>query len=161
MLNFLRNKQKDEPTPFKTLFFKEVGTQPFKDIEFSKIDVFQINDFTLRNFDETANIYKELVNSPSYFEVWIVPTFINPNLLKLNSFRDKKNPQLQVYLDNINKLAEKIFDDDVKVNNSYLVVNKENSEIVTEKFKKLSFSLRDVSSDEAKSVSVLNKTAVI
>lgn len=153
MLNFLRNKQKVEPTPFKTLFFKEVGTQPFKDIEFSKVDVFQINDFTLRNFDETANIYKELINSPSYFEVWIVPTIINPNLLELKSFKDTKNPQLQIYLDQLNELAEK-FDDDVKVNNSYLVVNKENSEIVTDKFKKLSFILRNISSDEAGSIAV-------
>ena len=155
MLNFFRNKQKIEPTSFKTLIFKEAETQPFKNIAFSEVDVFLINDFTLRSSDETANIYKELTKCPTYFEVWIVPTILNPKLSAINSFEDTKNPQIQIYLDNLNKLCKKFSNNEIKVNNSYLVVNKENSEIVNEMFNKLSFSLRNISSDEAKSITVI------
>lgn len=155
MFNFLRNKQKDVPATFRTLVFKEDGLQPLNNIDFIKQNVFQINDFVLRSPDEITNLYEEFVNTYSYFEIWIIPTIINPNLAissMLDKFKNKDVVELKAYLDYI---TEVVRDRDIKVDNSYLVVNKENSELVTKKFEKLSFSLKRISSDEAKDITVI------
>lgn len=159
MLHFLRNRQKEEETSYRVIFLKEYGTQPFKEVDFSKYNVFQINDFTLMKFDDISNFYKKLVDTPAYFEVWTVPTILNPKLSLLHSIEelsDKKNQQLQTYLDTLAKTIRD-YDYDRKVNNSYLVVNKKQSEIVIEKFKQLSLNLRSINEKEAMVITVLKE----
>lgn len=160
MFDFFRNKRKDAPTSFKTLIFTEIGIQPFKNIDFSKQNVFEINDYALRNSEEGNNIYKELFKSSSYFEIWVIPTIINPEISRIKNLdkkiNEEKDLQLQSYLYNLKNITE-VLDQDITVNKLYLTVAKENSEIVTEKFKMLSFSLRNISLDEAKNITVLKR----
>lgn len=157
VLNFFRKKSKDTPTSFKTLFFKEPGTQPLTDIDFSKYNVFQINDFNLRENANIYNFYQEMVNTSFYFEVWTIPTISNPKssvISFIEKVKDKKNAQLQTYVEHLKKSTEKIRY--MQINISYLIVNKKHSEIVEDKFNKHSFNLKSVNSNEAKKITVLN-----
>lgn len=156
MFKLINNTPENVPTSFRTLVFKEIGLQPFKDTDLSKLNVFQIDSYIL-NPAMGTNIYNEFVNSSSYFEIWVIPTIKNP-LANIDNLKEKlnieRNLQLQTYLEVLNELTEDL-DPDFTVNNSYLVVTKNNSEIITKKFQELSIKLRNIDLEEAKNITVL------
>lgn len=160
MMNLFRRKSKDETPSYNIYYYKEEGARPFKKVDFSKNNVYQISNFVLRDFSEWSNIHKELEDISFYFETWVIPTVFNPNKHALDMIKNryKNEEDALTYLKMLNKMLP---ENDIITRYVFLIVDKENSEVLINKFKKLSFGLKEIDENEAENITVLQQTDTI
>lgn len=128
--------------------FEKGDVSPFEQLDFSKTNVYELIDYTMRTPLEKMDVFSEMLELPHDCKLWVLPVTEETSAL-LRDIRegDEKTASLFKMLST--------FKDTVERDRSFIVAEGEVCSGVVEKLEELGFTLKKMNEHDLKNIELL------